>query len=335
MPQFSIPVIEYSSARPGSAITPSQPFVVNDRQLLIAMVRSTLTVNSGRASRKYMAAIVKPTMQFLLDWGYAPNLRVSGYFLDVLRDFSVTMRIGELAQGVSYAYWKWQRGYSWIADFGPWVAGLTPHYAGRKSPDFVMLNLATNDLAVMESKGTGSDCHKTPMGSALRQCRDAIEHPAFSRGFGSVLTLDSGNPAGVGTLHIRDPASGAEFSDELMYYLFRRSYASWFDLVGDDDLADWCRQGIREGMARTINRERIDQGHKNLSSPLRAITAMAMGFDPERTSFEIDPMVADAIVDFELFKRTEWHQFSERMQKSPENTQRLLWFPDGTRINEY
>lgn len=87
-----------------------------------------------------------------------------------------------------------------------------------------MLNSTISDLTVMESKGTGSNCHKSAMCTALRQSKDAVAHPSFSRSFGSVLTLDSQNPAGVGTLHIRDPEGAAEVSPELSYYVFRRSF---------------------------------------------------------------------------------------------------------------
>jgi hypothetical protein len=335
MTQFTIPSTEYDSKRPGEAIAlPPRPFVVNDRQLVVAMVRSTLTVNSGRASRKYLSAIVWPTLQFFLDWDRAPDLRASDAFLRVIRDFSATTRTGELAQGVSYAYWKWQRGYSWIADFGPWAAGLRPRYVGKKSPDFVMLNLATNDLAVMEAKGTGSCCHKKKMGEALRQCRSAAAHPAFSRGFGCVLTLDSRNPTGRGNLHIRDPESPAEFSDKLRYYVFCRSYASWFDLVGDDDMANWCRQGLRVAMRNVNTRMKMVQRRQNSNDQLRAITAAALGFAPDRTSFEIDRVVMEALTDFQAFKQTDWRILLQRTQELPEDGQQLIRFPDGTVIIE-
>jgi len=334
MTQFSIPVIEYQSPRPGHALNPPPPqFVVNDRQLIVAMVRSVLTVNSGRASRHYMAAIVKPTMEFLLDWAAAPDLRVSDYFLHVLRDFSATTRIGELAQGVTYAYWKWQRGYSWITDFGPWAAGLNPPYTGKKSPDFVMLNMATNDLAVMESKGTSSWNHKQAMGLALRQCRDAVKHKAFSRGYGSVLTLDTKNHFGKGTLHIRDPERVEELSPELAHYIFRRSYATWFDLVGDEEMAEWCRQEI--GLVRPISRQRVAEVVGGTSSPLSALTAVALGFDPERTRFQIDPVIVEAIADFDIFKRMN-QQLRRRVSDASSSNDRLhtIRFPDGTLITE-
>jgi hypothetical protein len=334
MTQFSIPVIEYDCARPGVAIAPAQPFVVNDRQLVLAMVRSVLTVNSRRASRKYMAAIVKPTLRFLLDWNRAPDLSLSAHFLNVLRDFSATTRIGELAQGVSYAYWKWQRGYHWIADFGPWVAGLHPPYAGMKSPDFVMLNSSINDLAVMESKGTSLSCHKSAMGTALRQCKDAVNHPSFSRSFGSVLTLDSKNPSGVGTLHIRDPERTAELSAELSYYVFRRSFASWFELTGDENLAEWCRQEFKEGSDPQQSSRQIPNDNGEKGSSLRVITAAALGFNPDRVSFEIDPLFAQALGDFNVFKnsRVELGNRGSTIGNIPGRGS--IRFPDGTLIVE-
>lgn len=334
MTQFSIPVIEYNSASPGAAISPPQPFVLNERQLVLAMVRSALTTRSGRASRKYVAAIVRPTLQFLLDWNRAPALCISADFLDVLRDFSATTRIGELAQGVSYAYWKWQRGYSWIADFGPWANGLTPPYLGNKSPDFVMLNPTTNDLALMESKGTGSSCHKSAMGTALRQCKQAVAHPSFSRGFGSVLTLDSGNLTGFGTLHLRDPSGAAELTDELNYYVFRRSFASWFDLTGDDDLADWCRQDFRSATDHRSTHRIIPLRSGDKLSPLGTITAVALGIDPGRAVFEIDPLFAEAMGGVKAFKDVRTEIVMRGSEISKVSDRGSMSFPDGTSIIE-
>ena len=283
-----------------------------------------------------MAAIVKPTLQFLLDWNRAPNLCVSADFLDVLRDFSATTRIGELAQGISYAFWKWERGYSWIADFGPWAAGLNPPYAGSKSPDFIMLNLLTNDIAIMESKGTGSACHKAPMRKALVQCKSALAHIGVSRGFGSVLTLDSKTLTGAGTLHIRDPESSAELTDELKHCVFLRSYASWFDLIGDEDRLTECRQRFSAESGASENSQAANQKDDNSNNTLRDITAAAIGFDPARTSYEIDSEIEVALRDINAFKQINWLQFSERMQMQMQlkSEQKKIWFPDGTAIVE-
>lgn len=334
MTQFTIPVIEYASGKGGKTLAACPPFIVSDRQLIVSMVRSTLTVNSGAPTRKCMAAIVKPTLQFLLDWKRAPDLCVSDDFKHALRDFSSTTRIGELAQGVSHAFWTWQRGYSWIADFRPWAEGLVPIYDGEKSPDFVMLNLISNDLAIMEAKGTGSACHKAAMGKALRQCSEAVAHPAFTRGFGSILTLDSDNRAGVGTLHIRDPENRAELTDELRHDLFRRSYASWFEFVGDEGMAKRCRQRSKALNTQIPGAQSDGRVRSGPISPLREIITVALGFDPAITSFEVDPEIMAALSDINAFKKIDWCEFSNRMQVQSDQERKLIRFPDGTSIVE-
>jgi hypothetical protein len=273
----------------------------------------------------------------MIDWSRVPYLRVSTDFLTGLRDFSVTGRIGELAQGVSYAYWKWSQGYSWISDFGPWASKLVPPYSGKKSPDFVMVNLVTSKVAIMEAKGTQSSDHSSPMNAALRQCKAALaEKIPVTHGFGSVLTLDTA-AGGVGRLHIRDPEVVAEISDEMRHDLFRRSYASWFDLVGDDEQAALCR-----GISKNIDRSSLkndpaiskDDFQRSVN-PLRDITSAAIGFDPSRTKFQIDPEVRMAIGNFNNFKSIDWKQFAERMRSPGDLNKKLIRFPDGTSITEH
>jgi len=280
-----------------------------------------------------MAAIVKPTLQFLLDWTRPPDLCLSADFLQVVRDFSVTGRIGELAQGVSFAYWKWTRGYSWIADFGPWVSKSVPPYSVKKSPDFVMFNLTSGDVAIMEAKGTRSADHRAPMRAALHQCNDALPHVLATRGFGSVLTLNSKNPAGAGTLHIRDPEGMGEIPEKMKHYLFRRSYASWFDLSGDEDQAKRFRDTPQNLEELAAQAKPLDQRPRAID-PLRMIATSAIGFDPMRTEFEIDPEVKAALESFNAFKSINWAKFSERMLAPEDPNKRLIRFPDGTLIIE-
>lgn len=330
MTQFKIPVIEYASDTGVPLALPPCPFSFNERQLIISMVRSILTVNSGKAPRKYMAAIVKPTLQFMIDWHRAPDLQVSSDFSKVFRDFSLTTRIGELAQGISFAYWKWQKGYLCISDFRPWAAGLSSPYVGKKFPDFVMFNPLDGDVAIMEAKGTGLDNHKQPMQRALLQCGSALPHLAVSRSYGSILTLDSESPTRKGTLHIRDPENIAHITDEMKYELFRRSYASWFDITGDDELANWCRQSKGgAGKLQTFNSDFKDSGRK-----LRAIISAAIGFDPTITSFKIDSEIQAALRDYDAFQRLDWNQLSQRMRMQGDQEQKLIRFPDGTSIVE-
>lgn len=331
MTQFVIQVVEYQSARPRKKVSPHpSDFVLNDRQLVVAMVRSILTVNSGKSTRKYMAAIVRPTLQFLLEWKSAPKLRISDSFNSFVRDFSVTTRIGELAQGISYAFWMWERGYSWISDFGPWARTMLPPYAAKKSPDYVMFNPTTGDVALMEAKGTQSAAHQSPMRNALNQCKEALPHVFAARGYGSVLTLDTKNVAGLGKLHIRDPDRKFVANDEMRHFLFRRSYASWFDLLGKDDLTSICRQHVRTHLGDI--QDAIVYGQEG-GSVLCTITSMALGLNPARARYSINPEIWLALNDIEAFQKFDWLQFSERI-KTLANRGQGIYFPDGTSIVE-
>lgn len=331
MTQFVIPVAEYGSATPGVALPTPAPFLLDDRRLLIAMVRSMLTSQADKASRKYAAAIVWPTLQFLLDRRQASKLVISPECRNVFRDFSLALRIGEPAQGVSFAYWMWQRGYTWIADFNPWIKGLNPPYTGLKSPDYIMFNMVSCDLAVMEAKGTGSSCHKAAMGEALRQCRGAASHSAINRGFGTVLTLDMKNPSGAGALHIRDPESTGDHSDRLRHAVFQRSYASWFELAGEDEKASWCR---RESSSEGFAEPKVDgQISSDFSRTLRAMVAVGLGFDPRSVSFSVDEDILKAITDFQAFQEMGWFRRLQDMKQITQGDRQVIRFPDGTTIS--
>src|SRR5262245_15077346 len=105
MASWSTEVLEYNSARwnPGPGV-PQAPCVFNDRQLTIATARSILTHNAPRPARRFTAAMVRPILRFMLRWGTGIPLSPHPLFIGALRDFSVTSRIGELAQGVAWKF---------------------------------------------------------------------------------------------------------------------------------------------------------------------------------------------------------------------------------------
>lgn len=326
MRQWEIPVTEYDCYKPAKALPGALPdFVLTESKLIVSTARAILTSNASRESRKFMAAIVKPTQNFLLDHKSGVDLRLSTAFRSVLRDFSASARVGELAQGVAYAYWKSARGYHWIADFGPWVKYLKPAYDSKRSPDYVMFNAKLTRLMAMEVKGTSSADHHPQLLKALRQCKDAVSHPAFNGAYATVLALDTSGPnGGSGSLHLCDPASDDAFSDKVAHFVFCRSYASWFELIGDQEMADWCRSG--EPLEARRDPPKIPQRSlwQNSESPLPRAIAAAFGRDPSAVFYGTHPLVLWCMADFNFFV-----QFTQARRSLDE----LLVWPDGSFVD--
>lgn len=330
MPRFSIPVNQYASPKyaPGPPVILA-PCIINDRQLNVAIVRSVLTHHPGRIARRFTAAIVRPTLLFILDWTRPPDFSLNPLFNLVTRDFSITTRIGELAQGVAYSYWHWHRGYRIVTDFASFAdqcGFVTP--PGLQVPDFIMYNPITDDIALMEAKGTRNANHTQPMANAMRQCRAALAYAPALRSYGCALTLDT--PAGSGTLHVRDPERLTRVSLSLKHDLFRHSYASWFELAGFQRIAEWCRKPLRE--AGRLERGALTGEQSNSKDPLRQVLAQSLGFNPEIVTFEIAPEVAAALTDRKQFRKLDWERFKVSSVEDSERLGSPVYFPDGTSI---
>ena len=242
MPVWQIDSFSYNSAPGAPRIGFAEAaFLAGNRYFGWEMARSLLTYNPARPARRFASAIVPPTLRFMLRWQNGP-MSLNAVFRGALRDFSSTNRIGELSQGVAYAYWR-QNGYRVVADYVGLVASLGHPHGGGASPDYVMCNPTTGDVALMEVKGTTRQSHWSGMYAAQRQCDAALPNGFANRGFSCVLMLNRNG--GGSSFHYRDPEVGTKVSNRLRHEMFRRSYASWFELSGDADLARWCRHPIR------------------------------------------------------------------------------------------
>src|ERR1019366_9545926 len=333
MALFRVRVIEYFSQYrvPGPG-TPLPDCVINDRQLTIGMVRSILTHNPDRAAWRFMAAIVRPTLIFILDWNRPPDLSLNPVFQNVVRDFSTTARVGELAQAICYSYWQWWTGYRFVADFASLAIGIgLPVPAGARIPDYIMFDPAAGTVALMEAKGTQGRNHASQMAAALRQIRAARAYAPVHRGMACVLALDQ--PAGAAALHLRDPEDSREVSDSIKHDIFRSSYAAWFDLAGMEEIAHWCRTPLAraERMSQQVF-SRLTDRKFHAEDPLQKVVAEALGFDPNRVAFHLTPSITEALRSSAAFEdiKHEVPEFS-----SAENSMKAgseILFPDGTAI---
>ena len=342
MPRFSIPVFEYSSAhrKPGPEIA-KKIYFLDDRKLVCGMVRSLLTIHAFRTSRAYAAAIGLLALEFMIDLSRTPDLILNSRFATDLRDFSVTSRVGELAQAISYSYWKWEGGYTCIGDF---KSTLAHHHImppkNLKTPDYIMLDRKNNILALMESKGTLVGKHKKYTQAALKQIQGVctpVIHPYNSyikRGWASVvdfnqLTHPATVPAyGPASLYLRDPEVGTECPDSICHDVFRSSYASWFDLLGEEYIAKWCRKPLK----KSINQKKLKPEAINRSTPLLKRLIAALGFKNGEARFVIDPTIEKALSSEDAFREIKEYIPKKSNDSDCESPGSAIYFPDGTQI---
>ncbi len=335
MPQFEITLVQHAEERAkrsgynfyyGYPIR--SPYRFNERQLVAGMVRSILQRNAGRMAKRYLAAIVKPTLRFLIDWSAAPRFCLELSATGSLRDFSFTSRIGELGQGVSYCYWHWTAGYQIISDYASWASVTGAPVGGASAtPDYVMFNPDSGRIDLMESKGTCSKAHLSRLGSALKQCRSVFGQTLATGYWGSVLTLEPS--LATAELHVRDPQSERRPTFEERYRLFRMGYASWFDLQGESDYAQFLRSGSLDQSGDPVAQR--NEGPPR--DPLALMTAEALGFEPESVRFTLDPQVVEALRERRAFEKIEWDRL-RKMASVDDQGFGVLRFPDGTEISD-
>jgi hypothetical protein len=282
-----------------------------------------------------MAAIARPTLLFMINQLRAPNLCINLQFNFGLRDFSLLARIGELAQAVSYCYWHWHGGYPNISDFNSWAISngfVIP--SGVQTPDYVMSNHTNLKFALMEAKGTQSNDHRQSISAALRQCRAGFGYTPIKRGYGCVLTLDTqgGGGGGSGVLHLRDPDDHSDISLTQAHELFRHSYASWFDLWGNLEMADWCRAPLAKAGKMQLETLLETSGTMYLQDPLPHIILESLGFNPDEVRFEIQPMIARALSYYEAYKDMNLKNVRVSNAEDSEKPGSAIYFPDGTAI---
>jgi hypothetical protein len=315
MPFFEFDVSEYipSPKGKGREISGGGTFRISEGRLLVAMVRSMLSVRAPWAIRNYLAAQIIPALHFFTERHSAPYFLMAHANLDHLRDFSFTSRVGEMAQGISYAYWAFDR-KAHVCDFVEWSRARTPGVHLQSRPDFVVSPYNAPVLYVAEAKGTNDALPHVQMRKALRQAK-RTGHPSIANSYGTVVTFARGHlPAQI---HIQDPVRGGIASPEERHDVFRRHYASWYELAGNNAMAARLRP---EGTHILGDRENNHLVRQTLLS--------ALGL--ERAEFTVNPIVEKAIESFGFYEEGSWR---EGLSLDSELTDDRLTFPDGTVIN--
>lgn len=314
MTVFSFPVTEYRpDPVPNWDVAHESQFSVSEQHLIVYIVRAMLTHRAHSAARHYLSASMALTLDFMLDRTRAPAFAIDMVRLGSLRDFSVTGRVGELAQGIAYAFVAHATG-SVLCDFVDWSKANYPSHILSKKPDFAVLSMIHNRVDVMEAKGTLKRIYRRPMKEAIEQAK-LTGHPGVTNGFGVAVAFDAYSTQRA-SMHIQDPEGQEQASESAMHDAFKRSYASWYDLAGNTRVAAWCRSEMFGGVENDPR--------------LRLFVLRMLGL-PEHSQFVVMPDIEEAIFSEDVFRTRSFNQFRYPVEPTIEHGPHIR-FPDGTAI---
>lgn len=245
----TLPVTEYTNVsitRKGAHAvahnTVHPNFSFNGWELADAIARTICSQHLN--NREYWADFISSLLGLnLIIHSNQPNARLSSSRINLLRDFSRTGRVGEIAQGLTYLYLRKQQGYSIINDFEFFCISNNINIpASTSTPDFVAQNSMLNtDVCLAESKGTetmSSTNIKGKLAKSMSQCSsgEAILNAEGTynviKKLGFCFELSDELDVVDSKLHFVDPENPPKQSSE-NYMPLRLHYASWFYMVGD------------------------------------------------------------------------------------------------------
>jgi hypothetical protein len=234
-------------------------------KLSVAMGRTILSIDPCNIDLVFQVVSSFFNMQSIIDTK-AKNLRVADSTMGKFRDFSLSGRVGELAQAINYIFVQEVLKKPLVVDFEGFL--IREGYIKKcpyigKSPDFISGSIGSNKITLIESKGACPDIErlqlKTKLREGLEQCDEAQQYFTVNKlpvnvqnSFASGVWFSKSSKWNT-AIHFSDP----DYND-LDYLLdpmqlFRYHYASWFALLG------YYRQAIELVSNENVSIEEPDE----------------------------------------------------------------------------
>jgi hypothetical protein len=246
--QKSIDIIEYQNAsvttrRAGLIeINNHTPLAFSSWELSVAMARTLCDKHINIPELYFDSVQALFSLPFLIS-RTSNNLRFNSNRIIRLRDFSLTNKIGEVAQALTWIYLEEKSSFPFVVDFELFCSkyGITIP-ANSSTPDFIAQGVnKTTNICIAESKGkliNSRTTIKTKLNSGLNQC-DIGELIVNSSGTYSVIKklcfcsefsrdIDIENSK----FHFVDPEKPNK-NKNIDDFIFRAHYANWFYLLGE------------------------------------------------------------------------------------------------------
>lgn len=213
-------------------------------KLSIALARTILSSDPSNLDLRFQILSSFFNMQSMVDTK-SRNLRLNENITRKFRDFSLTGRIGELAQALNYLFTQELLKYPIVVDYEGFISNQNtpslPEYIGEV-PDFVAVKNNENKITLVESKGSCPKKQdsklKTVLREALEQCdngKDYLETNLFynvQNTYASGIWFSMSSNSWNTTLHFSDPNYDSNYRLKDFIELIRYHYCSWFALFG-------------------------------------------------------------------------------------------------------
>lgn len=214
-------------------------------KLSVALGRTILSIDPRNIDLIFQVVSSFFNMQSIIDTK-SKNLRVADSTMGKFRDFSLSGRIGELAQAINYIFAQEILKKPLVVDFKGFLIreGYIKKYPYiGKSPDFVSGSLGFNKITLIESKGACPNKErlllKIRLRQGLEQCDEAQQYFVANKlpvivqnSFASGVWFSTQSSKWNTAIHFSDPDyNDLDYSIDPMK-LFRYHYASWFSLLG-------------------------------------------------------------------------------------------------------
>lgn len=188
---------------------------------------------------------------------------------NLLRDFSKTTRVGELAQGINYFYFKKYKNVATIYDYKFFCEKKKCKTKG-KSPDYV---LVYNDgtIGLMESKGITKADPSYSIQSGKEQCINgqSVLKKYVKNGFVSAVNFATSSKRMTRTtrLYIVDPNTDNTHIESNMDEHIRYEYSKLFHYIGEKEIYEALRdnQQITKDMFNRFERKNGEIILQNIS----------------------------------------------------------------------
>lgn len=219
-------------------INSSKTFEISYFQLVVAIGKSMLShCEKYSPEAAAFARAYFQTVPFILN-EKNNYLTINYDNKDILRDFSKTTRIGEIAQGINYFYFKNHMNVCSIYDYKLYANNYLKTKISGQSPDYVLV-YNSGKLGLMESKGTLKANPSEFILNGKKQCINGKSclSSYISDDYVSAVRFatSSKRMTRYSTLYIVDPPYEADWTETDMVKHVRNEYAKWFYFLGMEE----------------------------------------------------------------------------------------------------